>query len=104
VAANPVAAPAPPIQPAPALIAAPAAVHVITAQEIADTKQFDAARALERVAPGVSINDVSGNPFSPEVDYRGFVASPVSGTPIGLAVYQNGVRINEAWGDTVNWI
>jgi iron complex outermembrane receptor protein len=103
VAANPVAAPAPPIQPAPALIAAPAAVHVITAQEIADTKQFDAARALERVAPGVSINDVSGNPFSPEVDYRGFVASPVSGTPIGLAVYQNGVRINEAWGDTVNW-
>ncbi len=88
---------------APAIITAPAAVHVTTSQEIADTKQFDVARALERVAPGVSINDVSGNPFSPEVDYRGFVASPVSGTPIGLAVYQNGVRINEAWGDTVNW-
>ena len=25
------------------------------------------------------------------------------GTPQGLAVYQNGVRINEAFGDTVNW-
>jgi len=24
-------------------------------------------------------------------------------TPQGLAVYQNGVRINEAFGDTVNW-
>ncbi len=39
------------------------------------------AKALERVAPNVIINDVQGNPFSPEVDFRGFVASPVSGTP-----------------------
>ncbi len=46
---------------------------------------------------------VAGNPFQPDVQFRGFVASPVSGTPQGLAVYQNGVRINEAFGDTVNW-
>ena len=45
----------------------------------------------------------SGNPFQPDVYFRGFDASPVSGTPQGLAVYQNGVRINEAFGDTVNW-
>ena len=31
------------------------------------------------------------------------MASPVAGTPQGLAVYQNGMRINEAFGDTVNW-
>ena len=31
------------------------------------------------------------------------IASPVAGTPQGLAVYQNGMRINEAFGDTVNW-
>ena len=37
------------------------------------------------------------------MQFRGFVASPVAGTPQGLAVYQNGVRINEAFGDTVNW-
>jgi len=49
------------------------------------------------------VNGVTGNPFQPEIDFRGFVASPVVGTPQGLAVYQNGVRINEAWGDTVNW-
>ena len=41
--------------------------------------------------------------FTPNVEFRGFVGSPVSGTPQGLAVYQNGVRINEAFGDTVNW-
>ncbi len=81
----------------------PSAAHVVTSHEIANTRQFDLSTALERSAPGVSINDVRGNPFSPEIDYRGFVASPVKGTPQGLAVYQNGVRINEAWGDTVNW-
>ncbi len=89
--------------PAPALARTPAAVNITTAEEIAATHEFDVARALERVAPGVLINDVGGNPFLPEVDFRGFVASPISGTPIGLAVYQNGIRINEAWGDTVNW-
>jgi iron complex outermembrane recepter protein len=88
---------------APALSKTPAMVSITTAKEVAETREFDIARALERVAPGVMINDVAGNPFAPEVDYRGFVASPISGTPQGLAVYQNGVRINEAWGDAVNW-
>ena len=53
--------------------------------------------------PGVIISDVNGNPFSTDVQYRGYTASPVEGTPQGLAVYQNGVRINEVFGDTVNW-
>ena len=49
------------------------------------------------------MQDVTGNDLQPDVYFRGFDASPVSGTPQGLAVYQNGVRINEAFGDTVNW-
>ena len=53
--------------------------------------------------PSVYINDTSVNPFQPDVQYRGFQASPVVGVPQGLAVYQNGVRVNEAFGDTVNW-
>ena len=59
--------------------------------------------ALEKYVPSIVVNEVAGNPFQPNVQFRGFVASPVSGTPQGLAVYQNGVRINEAFGDTVNW-
>jgi len=51
----------------------------------------------------VSINDTMADAFQPDILYRGFAASPVLGTPQGLAVYQNGVRINEAFGDTVNW-
>jgi iron complex outermembrane receptor protein len=51
----------------------------------------------------VSINDNLDNPFQPDILIRGFEASPVLGTPQGVAVYQNGARINEAFGETVNW-
>jgi len=52
---------------------------------------------------GVTINDTTGNPHQTEVSYRGFTASPLLGTPQGLSVYQDGVRINEPFGETVNW-
>ena len=51
----------------------------------------------------VNINENQGNPFQPDVMYRGFDGSPVLGTPIGIAVYQNGVRLNEPFGDNINW-
>jgi iron complex outermembrane receptor protein len=51
----------------------------------------------------VNINEVQSNPYQPDISYRGFVASPLTGTPIGLSVYQDGVRVNESFGDTVNW-
>ncbi len=53
--------------------------------------------------PGIIISDAAGNPLRAELSYRGFDASPVSGRSQGVAVYQNGVRINEAFGDVVNW-
>ncbi|MDO9713512.1 TonB-dependent receptor [Paracraurococcus lichenis] len=58
---------------------------------------------LVRLSGSMSLNDTQGNPFAPDLQYRGFTASPLVGTPQGIAVYQNGVRINEAFGDTVNW-
>ncbi|HLJ64803.1 MAG TPA: Plug domain-containing protein, partial [Stellaceae bacterium] len=63
----------------------------------------DLAGTLEQRVPSVNTNGVQNSPFQPDIQYRGFDASPVLGTPQGLAVYQNGVRINEAFGDTVNW-
>ena len=59
--------------------------------------------ALDQQVSGVNFNDTLADPFQPEVLFRGFEASPVLGTPQGMAVYQNGVRVNEAFGDTVNW-
>jgi len=61
-------------------------------------------RSATNTLPGIIVNEVAGNPFQAQTcNFRGFVASPVAGTPQGLAVYQNGVRVNEAFGDTVNW-
>jgi outer membrane receptor protein involved in Fe transport len=81
----------------------PASINAIDAGQIKQTGSLNISDALVKYVPGITINEVSGNPFTPNVQFRGFVASPVSGTPQGLAVYQNGVRINEAFGDTVNW-
>jgi outer membrane receptor protein involved in Fe transport len=46
---------------------------------------------------------VESNVFQPDILFRGFTASPVAGTSEGLAVYVNGMRFNDAFGDTVNW-
>jgi iron complex outermembrane recepter protein len=59
--------------------------------------------ALDQRLGSVNINANQDNPFQPNIQYRGFEASPVLGTPIGVAVYQNGVRLNEPFGDNVNW-
>ena len=81
----------------------PASVNVVDADQIKQTGSLNVSDALQKYVPGIVVNEVAGNPFQPNVQFRGFVASPVSGTPQGLAVYRNGVRINEAFGDTVNW-
>jgi len=59
--------------------------------------------ALGTQAAGISLSDVQGNGLFQNLRFHGFDASPLQGTPQGLAVYQNGVRLNEAFGDTVNW-
>lgn len=58
---------------------------------------------LSRSMGSVSVNHAQNNPLQPDISYRGFTASPLLGLAQGLAVYQNGVRINEPLGDTVNW-
>ncbi|MGQ0700445.1 MAG: TonB-dependent receptor [Panacagrimonas sp.] len=47
--------------------------------------------------------DATGNPFQPDLFYRGYSISPLLGLPQGLAVYMDGVRVNEPFGDTVNF-
>jgi len=59
--------------------------------------------ALGTQAAGVSLTDAQGNAMAQDLRFHGFEASPLQGTPQGIAVYQNGVRLNEAFGDTVNW-
>ncbi len=51
----------------------------------------------------VSFNAEQGSQFQPDFVYRGFEASPISGVAEGIAVYQDGMRLNESFGDNVNW-
>lgn len=81
----------------------PSAINAVDANQIKRTGSLSVTDALRDNIAGVSTSEVTGNPFQPNVEFRGFVASPVTGTPQGLAVYQNGVRINEAFSDVVNW-
>ena len=81
----------------------PAQTQVLTSGDISRSGNPDALRALNEQASGVTLGAASGNPFQPSLFYHGFQASPLQGTPQGLAVYLNGARFNQPFGDTVNW-
>jgi iron complex outermembrane recepter protein len=81
----------------------PSETQSIDAQEIGNLNQLIITEDFARRTPGVSTTDEIGSPLAQSLDFRGETASPVPGTPEGLAVYLNGVRINESFGDVVNW-
>lgn len=58
---------------------------------------------LVRMMGGVSVNDLQGNSLQPDINYRGFTASPLLGTAQGLSLYMDGVRLNQPFGDVVSW-
>src|SRR4029077_18162044 len=79
----------------------PAVVQSATARELGEAN--DVADPLARHFSGISLNDAQGNAFQQTLHYRGFAASPLLGLPQGLSVFVDGVRVNEAFGDMVNW-
>jgi iron complex outermembrane recepter protein len=81
----------------------PAMVQTLPAEDFSRTYSPNVVETFVQRIPGVTTNNVQGNEFAADLRYRGFAASPVQGTPQGLAVYMQGIRINEAFGDTVNW-
>jgi len=81
----------------------PSTVSTMTASDIASTGSVVPQDFLAQRVPGITVSDLQGNGFQTDIQFRGFESSPVNGVPQGLAVYQNGVRINEAFGDVVNY-
>lgn len=80
-----------------------AAVQSANSQEIERSQALNVAEHLRYNFSSVTINEAVNNPYQPDVQYRGFTASPLLGLPQGLSVYVNGIRFNEPFGDTVNW-
>ncbi len=81
----------------------PANVQTLPAPSIEMHGPAGLVNDLDQQLGSVNLNGNEDNPFQPDVQYRGFTATSVVGTPIGLAVYQNGVRLNEPFGDNVGW-
>jgi iron complex outermembrane recepter protein len=81
----------------------PGAVGRTNSEDIARSGESYAPEAVQQTVPSAVLSDAQGNVFQRSLQYRGFDASPVNGQAQGIAVYQNGVRINESFGDIVNW-
>ena len=78
-------------------------VQTLTSQTLDDTNAIDLTDAIKRRLNGVYVNENQNNPFQPDINYRGYTASPLVGTPAGLSVYLDGVRQNQPFGDVVQW-
>jgi len=81
----------------------PANVQSIRREALRDTGAAGLPELLGSQLQSINVNEIQGNPYQADVNYRGFTASPLLGTPQGLSVYQDGVRVNEPFGDVVNW-
>ncbi len=81
----------------------PAEVQTISQQDLDKIQALDLSDALNRRLSGVNVNENQGNPFQPDLNYRGYTASPLLGTPQGVSVYLDGVRQNQPFGDVVSW-
>ena len=81
----------------------PGTVQTLTSDDFKRTESPIVTDTLFQRIPGVTLSDPNGNGAAQALSYRGFFASPLQGTPQGVAVYMSGIRFNEAFGDTVNW-
>jgi outer membrane receptor protein involved in Fe transport len=81
----------------------PTPVQTLDAQTLQDTNAIDLTDAMKRRLNGVYVNENQNNPFQPDLNYRGYTASPLVGAPAGLSVYVDGVRQNQPFGDVVPW-
>jgi outer membrane receptor protein involved in Fe transport len=81
----------------------PSNVQTAGSEEVQRQQPLTVADYLNDNFSGVNVSESQDNPFQPDVNYHGFTASPLLGTPEGLSVFVDGVRVNESFGDTVNW-
>ncbi len=81
----------------------PSNVQSVGAKDLAKQHTLEMSDYLNNNLGGVTVTEGQSNPYMADVNFRGFTASPLAGAPQGLSVFQDGVRINEPFGDTVNW-
>ena len=81
----------------------PANIQIFDSKDLRNQPGVTFADQLMNNAQGITFNEIQGNPWQPDVSFRGFSASPLAGTPQGMSVFVDSVRVNEPFGDTVHW-
>ncbi len=81
----------------------PWTVHRVSSEALERGVGGGAGVLLEAELPGVHLSPAQGSSLQADVLYRGFGASPLLGANQGLSVYEDGVRVNELFGDIVAW-
>ncbi len=78
-------------------------VQSATAEDVERVQALDLSDFMNKTLGSVSINSAQNNPFQPDLKYRGFTSSPLVGNSQGMSAYVDGVRVNEPFGDAVNF-
>ncbi len=81
----------------------PMNVQTAPSKDLERSGAIDLSDFMNRTLSGVYVNNNQVNPFQPDLNYRGYTASPLLGTPEGLSVFVDGVRQNQPFGDVVSW-
>ena len=81
----------------------PGNIQVLRENDIESLKSSSFSELLSRTATSVNLNEIQGNPFQLDLNYRGQRLSSVLGAAQGISAYLDGVRINEAFGDVISW-
>ncbi len=81
----------------------PSNVQTFSDKTISNNKNFSIVETLNREATGISISNLNSSPMQNDINFRGYVAGPLLGTAQAMAIYQNGMRVNESFGEVVQW-
>jgi hypothetical protein len=81
----------------------PSNIQSVKRQDITDQVGVSIADYMINNMTSVGVNENQSNPWQPDINFRGFTASPLLGTPQGMSVFLDGVRVNEPFGDVVSW-
>ena len=81
----------------------PSNIQTVNQNDIKENKNFTVTESLNKKTAGISISNLNSSPMQNDINFRGYVAGPLLGTAQALAVYQNGMRVNESFGEVVQW-
>ena len=81
----------------------PGNIQNVSKEDLKKSRTLSIGDFMNSQMQSINVNDYSGNPFQADISYRGFTASPQIGSQQGLSVFFDGIRVNEPFGDVVNW-